>query len=193
MKKSFLKYYLPKVLFNIFEIIVILGAGILLGLNFEYILAIIIAFILNKIIFGESLHYKEWYLCIIWTILLFCSYYLLAKIDIKIAIFSTISFVFFSKKTNIKDLNSLFFWGGNTLNNQVFDWVKFNQSNQKLLRYENDLKENDKQKFFIFKYRFREFKSYKEISELMDMDIQRISDELKVISHFIEYSIRLDN
>lgn len=193
MKKSFLKYYLPKVLFNIFEIIVILGAGILFGLNFEYILAIIIAFILNKIIFGESLHYKEWYLCIIWTILLFCSYYLLAKIDIKIAIFSTISFVFFSKKTNIKDLNSLFFWGGNTLNNQVFDWVKFNQSNQKLLRYENDLKENDKQKFFIFKYRFREFKSYKEISELMDMDIQRISDELKVISHFIEYSIRLDN
>lgn len=193
MEKSFLKYYLPKVLFNIFEIIVILGAGILFGLNFEYILAIIIAFILNKIIFGESLHYKEWYLCIIWTILLFCSYYLLAKIDIKIAIFSTISFVFFSKKTNIKDLNSLFFWGGNTLNNQVFDWVKFNQSNQKLLRYENDLKENDKQKFFIFKYRFREFKSYKEISELMDMDIQRISDELKVISHFIEYSIRLDN
>ena len=193
MKKSFLKYCLPKVLFNIFEIIVILGAGILFGLNFEYILAIIIAFILNKIIFGESLHYKEWYLCIIWTILLFCSYYLLAKIDIKIAIFSTISFVFFSKKTNIKDLNSLFFWGGNTLNNQVFDWVKFNQSNQKLLRYENDLKENDKQKFFIFKYRFREFKSYKEISELMDMDIQRISDELKVISHFIEYSIRLDN
>ena len=193
MKKSFLKYYLPKVLFNIFEIIVILGAGILLGLNFEYILAIIIAFILNKIIFGESLHYKEWYLCIIWTILLFCSYYLLAKIDIKIEIFSTISFVFFSKKTNIKDLNSLFFWGGSTLNNQVFDWVKFNQSNQKLLKYENDLKENDKQKFFIFKYRFREFKSYKEISELMDMDIQRISDELKVISHFIEYSIRLDN
>ena len=193
MKKSFLKYYLPKGLFNIFEIIVILGAGILFELNFEYILAIIIAFILNKIIFGESLHYKEWYLCIIWTILLFCSYYLLAKIDIKIAIFSTISFVFFSKKTNIKDLNNLFFWGGNTLNNQVFDWVKFNQSNQKLLKYENDLKKNDKQKFFIFKYRFREFKSYKEISELMDMDVQRISDELKVISHFIEYSIRLDN
>lgn len=193
MEKNFLKYYLPKILFNIFELIVIFGAGILFKLNIEYILAIFISFVFNKIIYGETLHYKEWYLCIIWTLLLFCSYYLLAKIDIKIALIATISFVFFSKKSNIKDLNNLFFWGGNLLNNQVFDWVKFNQTNNKLLKYEDNLRENDKQKFYIFKYRFREFKSYKEISELMDMDIQRISDEIKAISHFIEYSIRLDS
>ena len=119
------------------------------------------------------------------------SFYLLSKIDIKIAVYFTTTYVFFSTKANIKDLDKLFFWGGNKLNKEVFDWVKFNPNNEKLLKYEQDLKEHDKQKYIIFKYRFREFKSYSDISKLMDIDIQRISDEIKVISHFIEYSIRL--
>jgi hypothetical protein len=95
-------------------------------------------------------------------------------------------------KVDIKDLNKLFFWGGNVLNQEVFDWVKFNQNNEKLIEYENNLKKTDKRKYFIFVYRFREFKSYSEISKIMDIDIQRISDEVKIISHFIEYSIRLE-
>ena len=61
-----------------------------------------------------------------------------------------------------------------------------------LIEYENNLKKTDKRKYFIFVYRFREFKSYSEISKIMDIDIQRISDEVKIISHFIEYSIRLE-
>lgn len=63
---------------------------------------------------------------------------------------------------------------------------------KKLIEYEAKLKETDKQKYYIFKYRFREFKSYSQIAKIMDMDGQRISDEIKIMSHFIEYSIRLD-
>ena len=97
------------------------------------------------------------------------SFYLLSKIDIKIAVYFTTTYVFFSTKANIKDLDKLFFWGGNKLNKEVFDWVKFNPNNEKLLKYEQDLKEHDKQKYIIFKYRFREFKSYSDISKLMDI------------------------
>ena len=192
MMKTFLNKYLPNILFNVFEIFVIFMIGIVLDVSVEYILIIFISFILNKVIFGKSMHYKDWYLCLIWSVLLFVSFYLLSKIDIKIAVFSTCTFVFFSNKANIKDLNSLFFWGGNKLNTEVFNWVKFNQNNEKLIKYENNLKETDKQKYFIFRYRFREFKSYNQIADLMDMDVQRISDEIKIMSHFIEYSIRLD-
>lgn len=131
-------------------------------------------------------------MCLIWSVLLFISYYLLSKVDIKIAVIFTATYVFYSTKANIQDLDKLFFWGGNKLNKEVFDWVKFNQNNKKLLEYEKHLKEHDHQKYIIFKYRFREFKSYSDISKLMDMDTQRISDEIKIISHFIEYSIRLD-
>ena len=193
MRKTFFNYYLPNILFNVFEIFVIFMIGVVLNVPIEYILVIFISFILNKVIFGKSMYYKDWYLCFIWSSLLFTSFYLLSKIDIKIAVFSTCTFVFFSNRTNIKDLNSLFFWGGNKLNTEVFNWVKFNQENAKLKKYEENLKETDKQKYYIFRYRFREFKSYNQIADLMDMDAQRISDEIKIMSHFIEYSIRLDD
>lgn len=192
-EKTFLNYYLPNIIFNVFEIFVIFVIGMVLKVSFEYILIIFIAFILNKVIFGKSMHYKDWYLCLIWSVLLFISFYLLSKISIEIAVFYTTAYVFFSDKTNIKDLDRLFFWGGNNLNQTVFDWVKFNQENEKLIKYENRLKETDKQKYFIFVYRFREFKSYSQIAKLMDIDAQRISEEIKTMSHFIEYSIRLDS
>jgi hypothetical protein len=192
MKKTFFNYYLPNILFNVFEILVIFMIGIVLNVSIKYILVIFISFILNKVIFGKSMHYKDWYLCLIWSVILFISFYLLSKIDIKIAVFATSTYVFFSQKTNIKDLDKIFFWGGNALNQQVFDWVKFNRNNKKLLEYEKHLKENDKRKYYIFVYRFKELKSYSEIAKLMDIDAQRVSDEIKIMSHFIEYSIRLD-
>lgn len=161
------------------------------GIKAEHILAILIAFVLNKVIFGHSLHYKAWYLCLIWTILLFSSYYLLAKVNMTLAVFSTVGFVFLSNISNIKDLENLFFWGGNKLNNNVYDWVKFNQDNKKLKQYEENLKLTDRKKYFIFIYRYREFKSYSDIAKIMDIDIQRICDEINIMSHFIEYSIRL--
>lgn len=192
MKKGFFNYFLPNILFNFFEIAVIFFVGIVFNVKIEHILAIFTAFVLNKVIFGKSMHYRDWHLCLIWSVLLFISFYLLSKVDIKLAIIFTSTYVFFCNKTNIKDLDKLFFWGGNILNQEVFEWVKYNQNNVKLREYENNLKINDKKKYYIFEYRFREFKSYSDISKIMDIDIQRISDEIKIMSHFIEYSIRLE-
>lgn len=190
--KTFLTYYLPNIMFNVAEIGAIVVVGILFKVPIPYIISIFVCFILNRLIFRKSMHYKDWYLCFIWSTLLFISFFLLSKIDIHLASISTCLFIFFTNKVDIKDLNKLFFWGGNVLNQEVFDWVKFNQNNEKLIEYENNLKKTDKRKYFIFVYRFREFKSYSEISKIMDIDIQRISDEVKIISHFIEYSIRLE-
>lgn len=192
MKKEFIKYYLPNILFNLLEIITIILIGVCFNVQLKHILAIFIAFIMNKLIFGKSMHYKDWKLCLLWSILLFISYYLLSKVDIKIALMGTITFIFFTEKANIKDLDKLFFWGGNVLNKEVFDWVRFNPDNELLKKYEKDLYEKDKMKYYIFKYRFREFKTYDEIAELIGKDKQRISDEIKIMSHFIEYSIRLN-
>lgn len=82
-------------------------------------------------------------------------------------------------------------WGGNDLNKRVFDWVRYNPNNPDLVAYENKLKEVDNKKYIIFRYRFREFKSYSQISKIMKIDIQRISEEINIISHFIEFSIRM--
>lgn len=192
MRKGFFNYYLPSILFNLFEIAVIIVMGLVFDVKIEHILAIFSAFVLNKMLFGKSMHYKDWYLCLIWSVLLFVSYYLMSKIDVIIALVSTINFVFFTNHTDIKNLDKLFFWSGNELNQSVYEWVKFNQDNAKLKEYENNLKKTDKRKYFIFVYRFKEFKSFSEIAKLMETDAQRISEEIKIISHFIEYSIRLN-
>lgn len=51
--KTFLNYYLPNILFNVFEIIVILITGNVFNVPIEYILVILISFILNKAIYRK--------------------------------------------------------------------------------------------------------------------------------------------
>lgn len=183
--------FIKSLLFNIIETIVIFMIGLIFELSANYIITLMLTFFLCRMLCGQPKHYKSAYKCFVWSTLTFTSVYALTDLHFLVVILLTIFTGFISTgRANIEDM---FMWKGNSLNNQVFDWVKFNQSNDKLLKYENDLKQNDKQKYFIFKYRFREFKSYTEIFDLMEMDIQRISDELKIISHFIEYSIRLDD
>lgn len=189
MKRIF--YYLPSIIFNVIEFVVIILIGVLLQLKMLDIICIILLFGIIRMLTHSAIHYKNWKLCILWSTLQMSSLFLAHKAGLTVSLITTtFAAVILSKKGDIKDI---FMWGGNDLNNAVFNWVKFNQDNDKLKKYETQLKETDKQKYYIFEYRFREFKSYSQIANLMDMNTQRISEEIKVMSHFIEYSIRLDN
>lgn len=189
MKK--ILYYLPSIIFNVAETLVIILVGKLLGLTITQMLIILLMFAIIRMLLKPALHYKDWYRCLIWSTLFFLSLFVVAKVSFIVCVLLTIfEAIILTHKGNINDI---FMWGGNKLNTEVFNWVKFNQNNEKLKKYEENLKETDKQKYYIFRYRFREFKSYNQIADLMDMDAQRISDEIKIMSHFIEYSIRLDD
>lgn len=82
-------------------------------------------------------------------------------------------------------------WKRNELNARVYDWVRFNLDNKYLLKYKEQLKENDKRKYYIYIYYFEENKSINKIAKIMDIDIQRIGEEIGTMSHHIEYGIRL--
>ena len=188
MRKIF--YYLPSIIFNVIEFLVIILIGVLLEIQFIDIMCIILLFGIIRMLTKSAIHYKDWRLCLLWSTIQMFSLFLAYKAGIEVSVLMiTFAAIILSGKGNISDV---FMWGGNNLNNIVFNWVKFNQDNEKLFNYEKKLKGTDKQKYFIFIYRFREFKSYSQIASLMDMDVQRISEEIKIMSHFIEYSIRLD-
>ena len=188
MRKIF--YYLPSIIFNVIEFLVIILIGILLEIQFVDIMCIILLFGIIRMLTKSAIHYKNWKLCLLWSTLQMFSLFLVYKTGVLVSILTIIfAATILSGKGDYKDI---FMWGGNNLNNIVFNWVKFNQDNEKLFNYEKKLRETDRQKYFIFIYRFREFKSYSQIASLMDMDVQRISEEIKTMSHFIEYSIRLD-
>ena len=182
--------YLRVLVFNVAEVIIVFLLGGLFNVETDIRIMFMVLFFLTRMIIGKPKHYSKAYKCAIWSVLVFLSLYSLSSLDFIVIILLTIFTGFIS--TGRADINDMFMWGGNTLNNVVFDWVKFNQDNEKLAKYESRLRETDKQKYFIFKDRFREFKSYNQIADLMNMNTQRISEELNVMSHFIEYSIRLD-
>ncbi len=192
MKK--ILYYLPSIIFNLLEILVSILIGCLLKANLEDMILIILLFNLIRNISSQPIHYKDYRLCFIWTVLFYTSLFLISRLGFKIYLICTIfSATILTNKGNILEVfkNSTE-WGGNLLNKEVFDWVKFNQDNQLLKKYEKDLYNTDRIKYYIFKYRFREFKTYDVIAELIGKDKQRISEEIKTMSHFIEYSIRLN-
>lgn len=82
-------------------------------------------------------------------------------------------------------------WKRNELNERVLEWTKFNLDNQELLKYKEQLKQNDKKKYYIFLYYFEEHKSQNTIAKLMGIDVQRVGEEISIMSHHIEYGIRL--
>lgn len=190
--KKFL-YYLPSIIFNLLEILVSILVGYLLKAKLDDMILIILLFNLIRNMSEQPIHYKDYRLCFIWTVLFYTSLFLVSRLGFKIYLICTIfSAIILTNNGNIFEVfkNSAQ-WGGNLLNKEVFDWVKFNQDNELLCKYEKDLYNTDREKYYIFKYRFREFKTYEVIAELMDKEKQRISEEIKIMSHFIEYSIRL--
>lgn len=82
-------------------------------------------------------------------------------------------------------------WRRNKLNARVLEWVRFNLNNEELINYKQKLKDNDKKKYYIYIYYFEEQKSLVQIASIMNIDMQRISEEINIMSHYIEYSIRL--
>jgi len=176
--------------FNLLETVIIFLLGKIFNVAISLRIVLMVLFFLTRMIIGKPKHYNKAYRCMIWSALVFVSLYALSSLDFIVIILLTIFTAFIS--TGKADIQDMFMWGGNKLNNDVYDWVKFNQNNEKLKQYEEKLKQTDKKKYFIFIYRFREFRSYSEISKIMDIDIQRICDEINIMSHFIEYSIRLE-
>lgn len=177
------------IIFNIAETLLIFLSGTILNISVNYILLIMLVFLITRATIGKALHFKDWYRCLVWSLLILFTLFVWFKFNMLQSVLITIYVAFLM--TGKADIKDMFLWGGNDLNKRVYDWVRFNLNNPELISYENKLKEIDNKKYIIFKYRFREFKSYSQISKLMDIDPQRISEEINIMSHFIEFSIRI--
>lgn len=101
MKK--ILYYLPSIIFNVTEILIIVLVGISLKLSIKEILIIFGTFVLIRNISGEQLHYKDWYKCSIWSILIFTSFFVVAKTNIIVSLIITVfAAIILTQKGNIK-------------------------------------------------------------------------------------------
>ena len=175
-------------IFNIAETILIFLIGKSLDLPIKNIIMIMLTFMISRGCFGKALHFKTWYRCLVWSALIMLSLFVLFKVDLIVSImFAIFSAFIMTGKSNIYDI---YLWNNNNEPSKyqdILDYVKYNEFNDKLIEFETKLQNKDNLDYLIYKYRFKEQRTFNEISELLDMDTPRISEHQSKIA----FAIRL--
>lgn len=177
------KNILSSLIFNIAETVLIFLMGRLLGLPVNYIIIIMLTFMISRGCFGKALHFKTWYRCLVWSLLILLSLFVLLKVDLVISImFAIFSAFIMTGKSNIEDM---YLWSRKdepSKYQDIIDFIKYNELDDKLLEFEEKIKKRDNREYLIYKYRFKEGKTFAEISELLDMEGPRIAQHLDKIA-----------
>lgn len=173
-------------IFNIAETIVIFLLGEALNLPKTNIIFIMLTFMVSRGFFGKALHFRTWYRCLIWSSLILLSLFTLLKIDfIKSVVFAIFSAFLMTGKSNISDM---YLWNNKNTDGKykdVIDFIKSNENNNNLVEFENKIETRDGVDYLIYKYKFKEGKTFKEMNELLDMENPRIVEHLDKIAYAI--------
>lgn len=119
------------------------------------------------------------------------SLFVLLKMDLilQLNIPSAVVFVLFNAyiMTGKSNIDDLYLWkcGEPSKYEDVINFVKYNQNNSTLLEFENKIKNRSNLDYLIYKYKFKEGKSFKDIKEILDLDNPRIVEHLDKISFAI--------
>lgn len=178
MNKSLVKM----LMFNIAETLLIILIGKFLNLPINFIIMIMLTFMISRAFFGKSLHFKTWYRCLVWSLLILLSLFLIVKIDLKISVmFAIFSAFIMTGKSNINDM---YLWkpANESKYKDIEEYIKYNEYNSDLIDFEQNLKRRDNLLYLIYKYRFKDKMTFTEMSEKLDMENPRIVEKLNQIA-----------
>ena len=186
-----IKNIISTIIFNIAETILIFLVGRMLGLEINNILIVMLSFMVSRGFFGKSLHFKTWYRCLIWSLLILLSLFLILKIDLRVSILFTIFSAFIM--TGKSNINDMYLWSGKSSKYDALkDFVSLAPNNPIILEHEAYWMKNYPMRYEIFKLYFRENKSYSEIINLKNLsDSTIIKKECATIYSILERPLGL--
>ena len=183
MRKIIDKRIITSLLFNIAETGLILLIGKLLNLPINFVLMIMLTFMISRACFGQTMHFKTWYRCLVWSLLIMLSLFLIVKVDLAISIlFAIFGALIMTGKGNINDM---YLWKpqNESKYKDIEEYIRYNLMNPTLMDFEDNLKRRDNLLFLIYKYRFKDHLTFAEISERLDgMENARIVEYLNQIA-----------
>lgn len=151
--------------FNIIETVIIFLLGNIFNVDMNIRILLMVVFFITRMIIGSPKHYKRAYKCALWSSLVFLSLYSLSSLDIYAIIILTIFTGFIS--TGKADISDMYMWSGKTSKYEALkDLVAISPNNAIILEHEEYWRKNYPVRYEIFKYYFRENKSYQEIAEI---------------------------
>lgn len=169
--------------FNIAETLVIMLMGIWLKIPVNSLLIILLTFLISRGCFGKPLHYKDWYRCLIFSSLLMLTLFVLLKVDFILSLlFAIFNALIMTGKSNINDM---YLWKNNdepSKYQDIIEYIKYNEYETKLLEFEQKVKSTSNLEYLIYKYRFKDGKTFAEINEILDIDPPRIVEKLDKIA-----------
>ena len=181
--KETTKRKIKSLIFNIVETIIIILIGQLLNLPINFIISIMMTFLISRCFFGKTMHFKTWYRCLVCSLTLMLSLFLILKIDLKLSIlFTVFGALIMTGRANI---NEMYLWKPKDEGKykDIEEYVKYNLTNSKLIEFEENLKRTDDVLYAIYKYRFKNGESFNEISKKLDnMETARIVEKLDQIA-----------
>lgn len=163
----------------------------MLGLETNNIIIVMLCFMISRGFFGKSLHFKTWYKCLVWSLLILLSLFLILKIDLKVSILFTIFSAFIM--TGKSNINDMYLWSGKSSKYDALkDFIAMSPNNPIILEHEEYWRKNYFMRSEIFKLYFRENKRYDEIRELKDLpDNTVIKRECATIYSILERPLNL--
>lgn len=192
MRKLIDKRIITSLLFNIAETGLIILIGKLLDLPINFILVIMLTFIISRACFGNTMHFKTWYRCLVWSLLIMLGLFLILKVDLILSIlFAIFSALIMTGKANIQDM---YLWKsqGDSKYSDIEEYVKYNYMSTELMDFEDNLKRRDDLLYLIYKYRFKDHLTFAEISDKLDgMSTARITEYLNQVALAIRISCKI--
>ena len=189
MKRIF--EYLPSIIFNVAESLIIALVGTLIGLKINVIIIVTVLFAIIRMSFGSAMHYKDWYKCLVWSTLVFLSLFVIAKADLVICIIMTVFCAYIL--TTRGDINDAFMWKGNDSKYEALrDFIAMSPNNAILLEHEEYWRKNYLMRYKILQSFYRERKSHNKIMEEEGLpDNSIIKSECKTIYAILEKPLGL--
>ena len=193
---------IPSIIFNLLETFLILLVGWILNLNSKDIILIVVLFVSGRIFLKGAMHYKSWKKCLIWTLLLMTSLFILVKIDIYIAIYMTLfSAYIVTERANVKD--GYMYYKDVRREGKYREMERFVEDNinsQEVKKFEDKLrkintiyKDRYKKDFYcVYELKFKEGKSFEEIKQRTNIsDNHELTKILDII--FITFNMYMDD
>ena len=186
------KILIGTIIFNLSETILILLVGMWLHIPIRNILIIMLTFMISRGCFGKALHFKTWYRCLVWSLLILFSLFVLLKVDLVVSILATIfSALIMTKKADIQDT---YLWNNDTKISKYRDIEEYFNVAKKTKKFKRILKEIEKNNSThkeIFVDRFVENLSFKQIGNKHNIASQRITAILDDVCNSIRIAKNL--
>ncbi len=188
------KYWnFPSIMFNLIETLLLILMAWYLKIGIVNVLLVFFTFQISRFYFRFPKHYKDWRKCLIWTLLIFTSMFLVEKVNVFVGCLCNIFCAYvLSGKADIKDL---YMWKNDKESKYKIleDYIKYNRlcDGNKLIDIEKALEKDNPELYIFYKRRFIENKTFKEINEEFNIDNPRIVEKLDKIYLILKYALKL--